>query len=405
MIHSKRLRAGLLSAVLAFACLGAFGPARAEAVRPEVGNPLQAAQKLTASGKHREALAKISEAEGVGNKTAYEAYLSQRMRGSVAAAAGDNDTAIRSFEAVIASGRVSGAEQLKMIQAVAGMHYRAKDYAKAASWAARYQKEGGTDPAMRTLLVQAYYLNNDCASVAKQLNGGDTSGRKPAEEELQILANCYLRQKDNGGYFAALEKLVIHYPKKDYWADLLNRVQKKPGFSDRLSLDVFRLKLATGNLSGAAEYMEMAQLAIQAGFPAEAKAIVDKGFANGTLGAGKEGERHQRLKDLAYRRADEAQKAREAAEKEALAAGTGAELVSLGYNYVSEGLAAKGIGLMEQGVKKGGLKRPEDAKLLLGVAQVNGGQKTRGLQTLRNVHGNDGAADLARLWSLHAQRS
>lgn len=410
MIQMNRLRAGLLAAALVLVLVPALEPAPAlaqskgEAVRPEVGNPLQAAQKLTQSGRHREALAKISEAEAVGNKTAYETYLIQRMRGSVAAAAGDNDTAIRSFEAVIASGRVSGAEQLKMIQAVAGMHYRAKDYAKAASWAARYQKEGGSDPAMRTLLVQAYYLNNDCNAVGKLLNGGDT-GRRPAEEELQILANCYLRQKDNGGYVATIEKLVTYYPKKDYWVDLLNRVQKKPGFSDRLALDVYRLKLATGNLTGTNDYMEMAQLAIQAGYPAEAKAIVDKGFANGALGAGKEGERHQRLKDLAYKQADAAQKARAQAEKDALASGQGGDLVSVGYNYVTEGLAAKGIGLMEQGIKKGGLKRPEDAKLLLGVAQVTGGQKSRGLQTLRSVHGTDGAADLARLWSLHAQRS
>ena len=46
----------------------------------------------------------------------------------------------------------------------------------------------------------------------------------------------------------------------------------------------------------------MAQLAIQAGLPAEGKAIVDKGFAAGALGTGAEAERHKRLRDLADKR-------------------------------------------------------------------------------------------------------
>jgi hypothetical protein len=96
----------------------------------------------------------------------------------------------------------------------------------------------------------------------------------------------------------AIEKLVVHYPKKEYWTDLLSRVQKKPGFSDRLGVDVYRLRFATGNNAHPSDYMEMAQLAIQAGVPAEAKLIVDKGYAAGVLGTGKDAERHGRLRDL-----------------------------------------------------------------------------------------------------------
>jgi hypothetical protein len=75
----------------------------------------------------------------------------------------------------------------------------------------------------------------------------------------------------------------------------------------------------------------------------------------------------------------------------------------VGLNYVYEGNPAKGFPLIEQGIRKGGLKRPEDAKLRLGEAQLQAGQKQRGVQTLREVKGNDGAADIARLWVLHAR--
>ncbi len=400
MIGLNSLRAMALAAALAVASSPAWA---ADTVRPEVGKPLKAAESLYKAHKYQEALAKVSEADAVSGKTAYESYIIQRTRGSIAAAAGDRETAAKAFEAVIASGRASGGEQLKLIQAVAGLHYQAKDYAKAAQWAARYQKEGGNDPAMRTVLVQSYFLLNDCGNVSK-LVGENGGSRRPTEQELQILANCYLKQKDSGGYVSAIERLVTYYPKREYWTDLLNRVQKKSGFSDRLALDVYRLKLATGNLTSASDYLEMAQLAIQAGFPAEAKAIVDKGYSANVLGTGKDAERHKRLRDLVAKTVAEYRAGQEKAENEALAAKSGDALVAVGYNYVAEGAPQKGLAFMERGIKKGGLKRPEDAKLLLGVAQVQAGARSRALQTLKGIHGNDGTADLARLWTLVASR-
>lgn len=393
--------------VVGFAGLGLDAQAqqKGDSVRPEVGKPLQEAQGLSKSGRHREALARINDADAVANKTPNENFLIQRMRGSVASAAGDNETAIRAFESVVNTGRVSGRDQQQMVQAVAVGYYKNKEYAKAAQWSQRYFKEGGTDPAMRTVLLQSYFLGNDCGSVNKMLGnlGEQGAGRRPTEEELQILANCYLRQRDTGGYVAAIEKLVVHYPKKEYWTDLLSRVQKKPGFSDRLGVNVYRLRFATGNLSNASDYMEMAQLAVQAGVPAEAKTVIDKGYASGILGTGKEAERHGRLRDLVNKAIDESQKNRAKDERSALAAKDGNELVKVGLNYVYEGKAEKGLALVEQGIKKGGLKRPEDAKLRLGEAQLYAGQKSRAVQTLREVRGNDGAADIARLWVLNSR--
>ncbi len=91
-----------------------------ESARPEVGKPLQAAQELLRANRFKDALVKIREADSVGNKTAYETYLIERMRGSAASGAGDNETAIKSFEAVIASGKAPAVDQLKMIEALAG---------------------------------------------------------------------------------------------------------------------------------------------------------------------------------------------------------------------------------------------------------------------------------------------
>ena len=417
MIYFKHFYPALIWALLSFSATFlipggtsiAFAQGRGETLRPEVGKPLQAAESLMKAKKYQEAAAKVREAENVGGKTAYESSVIERMRGSIAAAGGDAATAIKSFETSIAGGRLPAADQLKMVEALAGMYYRANNYGKAAQWLSRYLKEGGTDPQMRTLLLQSYYLNNDCASVSRELQGDlaadEKAGRAPSEERLQLLANCYLKQKDNAGYGAALEKLVTYYPKKEYWLDLINRVQRKPGYADRLSLDIYRLKLATGNLTAANDYMEMAQLALQADYPAEAKKVIDQGYSSKALGTGSDAARQKRLQDLALKQLADAQKTLAQSEADALAAKDGNELVNVGFAYVNNGQADKGLALMEQGIRKGGLKRPEDAKLHLGIAYLFAGQKTKAAQAFKNVQGTDGTAELARLWAIQARRA
>ena len=65
---------------------------------------------------------------------------------------------------------------------------------------------------------------------------------------------------------------------------------------------------------------------------------------------------------------------------------------------VSLGQAEQGADLIQQGITKGGLKRPEDAKLRLGQALMQSPKtRAKGVQVLRSVQGTDGAADVARL--------
>lgn len=384
--------------------------AKTETVRPEVGKPLQVAQELIKNKKFKEALAKISETDAVPAKTSYESYLIERLRGSAAMQAGDNDVAIKAVGAILASGRLSVNEQLKLVESVVGMYYRAKDYAKAVTWSQRYFKEGGTSPQMRALLIQALYLSNEFADAAKEIQADlqsvDKTGQAPVEERLlQLLASCYLKLNDAQNYIHAMERMVALYPKKDYWVDLIQRIEKKQGFAERLSLDVYRIKYATGTFGTVNDYMEMTQLAIQGGFPGEAKKVVDQGFAKGILGNGVEAERHKRLRDMAVKNATEDQKTLAQADAAATVAKEGGALVNTGFNYVILGQFDKGLAMMEQGVRKGGLKRPEDATLHLGVAYLWAGQKDKARQVLKSVQGTDGAADLARLWVIHSKQS
>jgi hypothetical protein len=379
-----------------------------ETVRPEVGKPLQAAQELIKAGKYREALVKVREAEAAGARNANETYLIERMRLAAASGAGDAETAARSYEALSGSGRITGPEKLRMIESIAGSYYRAKQYAKSMQWSQRYLREGGTSPAIRTMLIQSQYLSGDYAGAIKELTveiqAAERAGSPPPEDRLKLLLNAASKQNDNNAYVFAMEKLVTYYPKKEYWVDLLSRMQRKQNFSDRLSLDAYRLSLATGSMSAPADYMEMAQLVLQADLASEGKQVVDKGMSSGALSTGAQADRAMRLKALIDKKLAEEAASRAEDERQAVAAQSGDAMVSFGMSLVYAGQAPKGVQMMQQGIAKGGLKRPEDAKLHLGIAQLVAGDKAKAQATFKTVQGTDGTADLARLWALYARR-
>lgn len=385
---------------------GIFAPAawaQAEAVRAEVGKPLQVARDLIKAKKYKEALAKLQEVEAVPNRTAHENFLLEQMRAAAATQAGDVEQAVKSLQALIATGRLSEADQARYAAGVASLYYRAKDYGNAATWAARAVKGNPADSATRALMIHSYFLAGDYATAGREaladIQAAERAGQTPSEAKLQLLANIAARNGgDKNAYLAAMERLVTYYPKREYWTDLLRRIEAKPTFSSRLALDMYRLRAATKTLTSANDIVEMAQLALQEGQAGEAKKVLDDGFTAGILGKGPEAERHKRLLALANQRAAEAPAALAAAEAEALTAKDGAALVRIGLAYSGLGQHDKGIALIQQGIAKGGLKRPHDANLHLGIALARAGQKGRAAQVLKTVGGDDGTADLARLW-------
>lgn len=380
----------------------ASAPAR-EAMRQEVGKPLLAAQDAIRAGNHKEALARIAEAEAIAGRLPIETYYIERLRGVAASGAGDEVLAAKSFEAVLATGRLNPAERVQMLEAVTGAHFRAKNYAAAAEAAGRYLAEGGTSTQVVGLQANAWYLGGDYANavqaIQKRLQATEAAGKEPDETSLRMLGASYNKLNDEAGYQGVLEKLLVHYPRKDLWLDAVGRVQRKPGFSQRLLLDTYRLLQAAGALETESQYVQLAELAQVAGLPIEAKRVVDEGYSNRKLGSGPDAARHAQLRDKL---------AKQAADDEKALAGpvnprTPDAMVASGEALVSFGRLPRGIELLEQAIARGGLKNPDEARLRLAQAQLLAGQKAKAQDGLKALAGaGAGVGDVARLWSILA---
>lgn len=376
-----------------------------ETVRPEVGKHLKDAAALIKAGKHKEALAKLRDAEAVGGRTPAENNAIEGTRFSAAMGANDPDSMARAFEVIKA--RLGAPQQLQYMEAIAGTYLRANNAPKALEWANKYFAAGGASATMKTVQQQAQFKSGDMTAVLKdtlaEVQAEEKAGKVPSQDKLNLL--LYAAQKKNDGATEALatEKLLNYYPRKELWAQILGGLPQKKGFSPRFGLDVYRLKLVTGNMKTADDFMEMAQLAAQAGFPAEGKTVVEQGLAANILGQGAEGARHKRLLDLMVKKIAEGKAGYAEAEKAANDSKSGDELIKLGLAQVFAGDKAGGLKLVDAGIAKGNFKRADDARYYQGLALFTAGDSAKAQQAWRGVKGTDGSGELARLWTIHAR--
>lgn len=383
--------------------------AQAEGVRPEVGKHLKDAQTLIKASKYKEALAKVRDAEGVSGRNATENSTIEYMRMAAASGAGDADQVVKGFEALKAAGKIDNASQIRTMETIAGTYLRAGNSAKALEWANKYFAAGGNSPGMKQVQLNAQVKSGDMATVLKDamadLRADEAAGRVPSKDKLDLAHFAALKQKDNNAVALIEEKKLNFYPTKDMWTQVLAGLTQKKYFSDKYTLDVYRLKLVTGNIVKSDDYMEMAQLAAQAGYPDEGKKIVEKGLAAGILGQGTEGARHKRLADLLTKKIAEAKAAAPEAEKVASESKDGTPMVSLGLAIAFRGDTLKGTQMIKAAIDKG-VKSNEDANLYLGLAYLNGGDVSKAQAAWKAASrggANNAAAELARLWIVQSR--
>lgn len=380
------LRAVVTALLLGTATIGGAAvltalPADA-AVRAAVGKPLQEAQALAAQHNWKAAMAKVDEAEAVPGKTAEESQVISQMKNYIAINSGDTSTP-------------AGAKA-KFANDYAARRY--KDVIGEDAEALR--KNGVLDGQSQQVIAQAYYESGDKQGCVRYIKSN--FGSNAGDATLSLLARCAYDAGDADVQRQALESLVAHTGKPEYWADLLKLSEQAQGMRDPDTLAIYRLKLLTGTLSGKDEYMTLAQLALQLKCPSEAQNVLEKGVAAKVL---PNDDRTNKLLNYA--------KSQAAADVAALpknlaaanAAPKGDQLVQLGEDEIGMGKAKDAVGTIQAGMKKP-LTDQAHAQIVLGMAYLNAGQKADAIKAFDAVKGpaGDKSAMIAHLWSLYARK-
>lgn len=383
----------------------AAAAAPANSVRPELYKLLDPAQiqPLIAAKNAAELQTRIAQADALPNKTPYETYVLTRVK-MVHASLSGNEAGIAQYaDEVVKSGFEPKESQAQLVLAIADVHYKAKNYPAAIEQIKRYESLGGNMTQARPLMARAMYLSKDYTGAKTQLqqliSESEAAGKAPSQEDLKLMLSAAYESKDNAAYETTVQKMVTHYPSDEMWSEVIRTaVIRKPGFDQNNYLPVLRLEFAALKTLREEDYVDLAESALRDGFPTEAKNALDAGYAAGVLGKGANAKAHNALRAKADKGAADDAKNIASGEASAAKSKNGAGLVNLGWAYSTMGQHDKGIGFIQQGIAKGGLKQPDEAKLRLGAAQAKAGRKDEAIKTFESVKAGGGLADVARVW-------
>ena len=369
---------------------------------------LKASSDAFKAKNYNECVKKAQEGDSVAGHTPFDSYVANQLLASCYQGLGNTNEAVKAIKAQINSGFMTPAGERNSPRALASIAYQQKNYAEVVELGNRVIKSGsGDDADTYASWARACTCRTSTAkprsSSADYVKDQEAKGQQPKEQTLILLRSAYERGENNAGSADTLEKLVMYYPKKEYWNNLLYSVRKLK-LTDRQTLQVYRLMVATQTMQQASDYAEMSELAISGGNPGEAQKVLEAGNAANVFTEQRDKDRTARMlaslkdstaKDLASLPKIEA---------EAKSAKTGDVDVAVGNAYLSYGQNDKAIAALNQGIAKGGLKNLADAQLTLGIAQVRAGDKAGALKSFRAVKTDDPATTrIAKLWSLYVQ--
>lgn len=389
----------------AFACVAllAVNAQAAENVSRPMEKPLKAVQDAMAAKKWDEATAKLREAQAVSGKTAYDLYVINEFSGFINIQQGKLAEAFDLYVANVDSPYLpSKPTRYKQLFTLA---YTLKNYPAAVEYGTKAIQAGDDSDDTRTIVAQSWYLQSKWKEAATALQDlisrSERAGKHPTEQSLLLLRQCYQKLNDDSGEARVFEKLLAYYPKPDYWAVAISSLRQSVAKDDKLTLHVYRLMANVGALKRADQYAEMAQLAVEQGFPGEAQTVLEQGIAKGVFTEQRDKERNGRLLESAKKLVAGERTGLPKVETEAAASPNGELLVAAGSSYlINLGDAAKGATLIAQGITKGSLKSLNNAYIMLGLAYARSKNVAEAEKAFGKVEKSEPYERLAKLWIL-----
>ena len=373
-------------------------------LRNEVIKPLAAAQEAIKNNQNDQALGLLRDALAVPQLTANEKNMISRTQAVAALRAQKWTLATEALESLVTSADVPQADKRPLFESLINASLQLKDDARVVKWSRQYLQDGGTNPAVHLALVQALAASGQHAEVVSvmlaKIRLDSSTTKKTPEPELRTLAVSYRQLKDDAGYMNTLKQLLSNYPSKAYWAEVIGRMSQQAGLNARLELDLYRLLEQTDNLEDAAEYVEMASLALKAGLPSEAVRVITKGFAAGVLGQGAEAAAHAKLRTDAQKKVQEDDALFAQLEKSAK---DGASWAAVGDVHFSRQNWSAANAAYAKAIELGGLRREHEVHLHSAISLVQSEQKGAARQQLVLVSGDATAVELAALWAILAR--
>jgi len=374
---------------------------RTPALRNNVYEKLSEAQAAAEAKDFRGAAKILDGMIGAGGKNELNSYELANVYNLYAFIHYSNEDyakALRSYEQVVAQPDIPLAMEINTRYTIAQLYFVQEEWQKGIDSLLKWFKmTDSPNPNAYVLLAQGYYQTKDydkaLFNVEKAINMYKADGKLPKEQWYNLARFLYFEKGDINKTVQVLEELLKYYPKKQYWvqASHMYGEQKK----DARQLAAMETAYVQGELNSGSEQVTMAYLYLNGEVPYKAAKVMDKGLKDGSIeGTSKNWE----IAGSAWRQAREVDKAIPAMEQAAAKSGDGELYARLGNIYLDGDDYKKAITAINKGLARGGVRRPDTARLVLGMAYFNTQQYDKAREAFTAAGRDERSAKYAEQW-------
>jgi tetratricopeptide (TPR) repeat protein len=370
--------------------------AKLYATSTRVKRYLEAAATAVDQGETEEAEALLNNLY-VGRLNPVERARVMRMRAFIAHSSGDSKLAIDYFKSFLAL------EALSVREESVARFQIAQLYASIRSWREMIQAmnewlryvEDPNPLGYYLMSIGFFQLNQyDEAIDAILLAIGD--GHDPKESWLRLLASLYSEKQDYARAIPVFEELILRYPKKQYWVQLSLIYGARTDF--RRALTVQQAAHAQNLLTSDKELKRLARSYLYHDLPYPAANVLEQALEGGQLTATADA---YELLANSWIQAREYKRSRGPLNKAAELSPNGDLYVRLGQVYMQDEDWGQASSFFEEAVKKGELRDPGNAELLLGISYYNSEQPTQAREAFKRARTHEKTKVEANRWITH----
>jgi len=217
---------------------------------------------------------------------------------------------------------------------------------------------------------------------------------KPVKEDWYVLLNFAYFQQENYKKVRDIQKtLLANWPKKRYWFSLAGAYTELG--EDNNLINAYGAAHTQGMLEKEGELVTMAQLYMQREVPHAAAVLLQKEMDAGRVA---KNAKNYRLLSQAWMLAMEDEKAIPALKEAARLSDDGELDIRLGNTYLNVGNYKDCAASVRSGIRKGGLKSPDNAQISLGMCLYNLREYRPAIEAFENAARTERSRRVANQW-------
>lgn len=382
---------------------------RTPALRNNVYEKLSEAQEAAEAkdmGTAQEVLDELLGAGGKSELNSYELANVWNMYAFIYYERGDYANALKAYERVVSQPEIPLAMEINTRFTIAQLYFVQEQWQRGIDALNQWlQMTDSPNPNAYVLLAQGYYqlkdYNRALSNVERAISMHNqrqaekpAAEREPAKEQWYNLARfLYFEKDDTARTIEMLELLLTHYPKKDYWVQLSHMYGEQNKESEQLAaMDTVYIQ---DLLEQGSEQVTMAYLYLNGNLPYQAARVMAEGLDAGSIEATS---KNWEITGGAWRQAQEVERSIPAMEKAAAKSDSGELYARLGNIYLDGDQNEKAVEAINKALARGGVRRPDSARLVLGMAYFNLNQYEKARDAFEAAGRDERSEEYAAQW-------